>query len=156
MIYLWLKYIHILSSTILFGTGIGTACVMLYGHYRKNINAMAVITQYVVHFDWLFTGTSALMQLTTGLLMVYLSGLSLLTPWVLGGLIGYGITGVCWLIVVYLQIKIKNSSVTAAHEGTPLSSDYYRYFKWWFILGWPAFLSLMGVFYLMVMKPQLE
>ena len=36
MLYLWLKFIHVLSSTILFGTGIGTACVMLYAYTCKS------------------------------------------------------------------------------------------------------------------------
>ncbi|HVY53505.1 MAG TPA: DUF2269 family protein [Gammaproteobacteria bacterium] len=39
------------------------------------------------------------------------------------------------------------------NKSCPLSLLYYRYFKIWFILGWPAFLSLMVVFYLMTFKP---
>jgi uncharacterized membrane protein len=27
--------------------------------------------------------------------------------------------------------------------------------RWWFVLGWPAFLGLTGVFWLMIAKPQL-
>lgn len=153
MLYLWLKYIHILSSTILFGTGIGTACVMMYGHYTKNINAMAVINQYVVRVDWLFTGTSGFLQPLTGLWMVYLMGYPLTSLWLLGSMIGYLITAICWFIVVYLQIKIRNITIHAALNNTALPPQYYLYFKYWFILGWPAFISLLIVFYLMVMKP---
>lgn len=36
MLYLWIKLLHILSATILFGTGIGTAAVLVYGYYSKN------------------------------------------------------------------------------------------------------------------------
>ena len=28
-----------------------------------------------------------------------------------------------------------------------------RLFRWWFVLGWPAFGGLIAVFYLMVAKP---
>lgn len=28
-----------------------------------------------------------------------------------------------------------------------------RYFHWWFALGWPAFVALVAVFWLMVAKP---
>lgn len=153
MLYLWLKYIHILSSTILFGTGLGTACVMLFGHCSKNVTAMAVINQYVVRVDWLFTGTSALLQPITGFWMVYLAGYSLKSSWLVGSIIGYLIAGACWLPVVYLQIKIRNITSKAALKGKPLPVEYYYYFKWWFFLGWPAFMSLIVVFYLMVMKP---
>lgn len=153
MLYLWLKYIHILSSTILFGTGIGTACVMFYGHYTQNINAMAVINNYVVKVDWLFTGTSGIIQPLTGFWMVYLVGYPLHALWLLGSIIGYIITALCWFIVVALQIKLRNMTTQAAQKNTILPPAYYRYFKWWFFLGWPAFISLLIVFYLMVVKP---
>ena len=130
MLYLWLKYIHILSSTILFGTGIGTACVMIYGHYSKNINAMAAINQYVVLVDWLFTGTSGILQLITGLWIVYLAGYSFTSLWLLGSIAGYIITASCWIPVVFLQIKIRDITCRAAATGNALSSEYYFYFKW--------------------------
>lgn len=153
MLYLWLKYIHILSSTILFGTGIGTACVMLYGHYTQKISAMAVINDYVVKVDWLFTGISGFIQPLTGFWMVYLLGYPLNSLWLIGSILGYSFTALCWFVVVYLQVKIRDITIAAAQENTPLPPAYYRYFKWWFFLGWPAFISLLGVFYLMVMKP---
>jgi uncharacterized membrane protein len=43
--------------------------------------------------------------------------------------------------------------VIAADSGQALPSLYDRYMRAWFLLGWPAFLSLIGVFALMVMKP---
>ncbi|TAL59065.1 MAG: DUF2269 domain-containing protein [Legionella sp.] len=153
MLYLWLKYIHILSSTILFGTGLGTASVMLYGHWTKNIKAMAVINQYVVFVDWIFTGTSGIVQPITGLWMVYIAGFPLTALWLWGSIVGYTITALCWFIVVYLQIKIRDITVYCAAEGKELPTQYYTYFKWWFAFGWPAFVSLLLVFYFMTMKP---
>ncbi len=35
-----------------------------------------------------------------------------------------------------------------------LPARYYRLFKIWFILGWPAFFSLVLIVYFMVAKPQ--
>ncbi|KTD47244.1 integral membrane protein [Legionella rubrilucens] len=153
MLYFWLKYIHVLSSTVLFGTGLGTASVMLYGHCTKNVSLMAGINQYVVWVDWLFTGSSGVIQVVTGLWMVYLAGYSFTLFWIWGAIIGYTVTAICWFIVVYLQIKIKNITVEAARANQALPPAYYRHFKWWFLLGWPAFISLLIVFYLMVMKP---
>jgi uncharacterized membrane protein len=63
MLYLWLKFIHVISSTILFGTGIGTACVMLYGHRTRDTHVIAAITRYVVFADWVFTAPSAAVQM---------------------------------------------------------------------------------------------
>ena len=153
MLYLWLKYIHILSSTILFGTGIGTACIMLYGHLKKDIVVMGAINEYVVIVDWIFTGSTMIIQPLTGLAMVYISGFPLTSFWIMGSLIAYGFALACWLIVVYLQIKIRNLTSYAAKTMTPLPKAYYTYFKSWFILGWPALISLLIVFYLMIFKP---
>ena len=137
----------------LFGTGIGTACVMLYSHYTRNIQAMAVISNYVVKADWIFTGTPGILQPITGFWMAHLAGYPLNVTWLLGSIIGYIITALCWFIVVYLQIKLRSIIIQSDQNNMPLPMIYTVYFKWWFLLGWPAFISLLIVFYLMVMKP---
>lgn len=153
MLYFWLKYIHIISATILFGTGIGTATVMLYGHLRKDIQAMAILNQYVVFVDWRFTGISGIIQPITGVWMAYLVGYSFTSFWLLGSIIGYLITACCWFPVVYIQIKISNMTTKAAMKRSDLPLAYAYYFKLWVTLGFIAFTTLMIVFYLMIMKP---
>lgn len=153
MLYLWLKFIHIISSTVLFGTGIGTACVMLYGHRTRDVRIIAGITQYVVLADWVFTGTSGLVQPITGLWMVYLAGYSFSSLWIWGSIAGYIIAAFCWFPVVYLQIKMRDFAIAADKTNSPLPPGYFTYFKYWFCLGWPAFISLIMVFYLMTNKP---
>lgn len=153
MLYLWLKFIHILSSTILFGTGIGTACTMLYAHYTRNTQIIAAITRYVVLADWLFTTTSGIIQPVTGLWMVYLAGYAWTSFWIMGSIIGYLIAAVCWFPVVYLQIQMCHLANKAEQDKTTLPLIYFRYFNYWFCLGWPAFISLVIVFYLMTNKP---
>lgn len=153
MLYLWLKFIHVLSSTILFGTGIGTASVMVYAHSTKNPATIAAISRYVVLADWLFTGTSGFIQPLTGLWMVYLVGYPWSSLWIAGSIIGYLIAAFCWFPVVYLQIKLRDFANVAAQNNTPLPIQYYQYYRWWFALGWPAFISLTIVFYLMTNKP---
>lgn len=153
MLYLWLKWVHILSSTILFGTGIGTASTMLYGHFSRDVSTIAVTTRYVVLADWVFTTTSGFIQPLTGFWMVYLVGYDWHSLWILGSIIGYLIALICWLPVVYLQIKMRDLATTAKQQNTTLPARYYHYFNTWFILGWPAFIGLMIVFYLMTAKP---
>lgn len=152
MIYFWLKFIHVLSSTILFGTGIGTASVMLYAHLTKDPVIIAAIARYVVMADWIFTGTSGVVQPLTGFAMVYWVGYSWTAFWIWGSIVGYLIAAFCWFPVVYLQIQIRNLAQTAVINNTPLPAAYFRYFTYWVILGIPAFISLVGVFYLMTNK----
>jgi uncharacterized membrane protein len=48
---------------------------------------------------------------------------------------------------------MRDFAIQADNANTTLNPQYYRYFKYWFCLGWPAFISLMIVFYLMTNKP---
>ncbi|NGZ26194.1 MAG: DUF2269 domain-containing protein, partial [Magnetococcales bacterium] len=73
--------------------------------------------------------------------------------WVVLGL--YVLIGMCWLPVVWLQIRMQRMAAHAVAHGEQLSPLYYRYFRIWFTLGWPAFLSVLVIFYLMIYKPDL-
>ncbi len=41
----------------------------------------------------------------------------------------------------------------ARRSGSALPAAYFRLMRSWFLLGWPAFLALVVVFWLMVAKP---
>ena len=64
--YYWIKLLHILSATILFGTGIGTAFFMYKAFKSQNREAIRITTQNVVLADWLFTTPAVVIQLPTG------------------------------------------------------------------------------------------
>ncbi|MBA2650981.1 MAG: DUF2269 domain-containing protein, partial [Tatlockia sp.] len=147
MLYFILKFIHILSSTILFGTGLGTACTMAFAHRSREPYIIATMSRYVVFADWIFTTPSGLIQPLSGFLMVYLAGYSWSSLWIWGSIIGYLIAAFCWFPVVYLQIKMRDIAIQAFKEKSPLPSLYFRCYRYWFCLGWPAFISLIIVFY---------
>jgi len=67
----------------------------------------------------------------------------------------YVVAFICWAPVVHLQIRIRDMVAKALENNTPLPARASRYFRIWFLLGWPAFAALLGVFWLMVHKPPL-
>lgn len=148
-----LKIIHIITASVLFGTGLGTAIYMLYANILKNIPVIALVTKRVVTADWLFTGISGVLQPITGIGMLYLKGYPLTNVWTIAVFFCYGIAAVCWFIVVYLQIRCRDLAFIALKSNTALSKQYKRCFVAWIILGFPAFLSLMVIFYLMANNP---
>jgi uncharacterized membrane protein len=154
MWYAWIKIFHIISASVLFGTGLGTAFYMFYVNQQKNIALIAKATAAVVVADWLFTATSAVIQAITGFILVYLKGYSLLSLWVLGSILAYVIAGICWLPVVWLQMRCRDLAFAASVSNTPLPAEYHRYFILWCLLGIPAFIALIGAFYLMANKPE--
>jgi uncharacterized membrane protein len=153
MLYLWLKIIHILSATFLFGTGLGSAFYLWRAHLSQEVAAIAFATRNVVIADWLFTTPAVIIQPLTGFAMVYINHFPLSSYWILLSLFLYLLTGACWLPVVWLQIRLREIAKQSLMQHQPLPQRYYTYIHYWFWLGWPAFIAVLIIFYLMVMKP---
>ena len=155
MSYLLLKYIHILSSTLLFGTGLGTAFHGFLAFRTKDPRVVAAVGRSVVLADWLFTAPAVVIQPITGVAMAVLAGAPLTQGWLALSIALYALVGVCWLPVVWLQIQLRRMAQASLKSGDPLPPLYYRYLRLWFMLGWPAFTAVLAIFYLMVFKPEL-
>jgi uncharacterized membrane protein len=153
MDYLTVKWLHILSSTLLFGTGMGTAYFMICAVLTRNPVIVAAVGKNVIIADWLFTATTVAIQPITGFYLVHLANISLTSTWVIWSTGLYLLAGSCWLPVVWLQIKMHRLAVIARNNNTTLPLLFWRYFTAWVMLGVPAFIALIIVFYLMVAKP---
>lgn len=151
--YLLLKWLHVVSSTLLLGTGLGIAFFMWRAHRTRDARVIAAVSADVVRADFLFTATAVLVQPVTGFLLIHRLGYPLSAPWLHWSLALYVVIGCCWLPVVWLQVQMRNLARRALQEGTPLPEAYYHYFRFWFLLGWPAFAGVLLVFWLMVAKP---
>lgn len=153
--YLTLKTLHIVSSTILFGTGIGTAFFMWMVNRSGNRQAMAVVTRHVIKADLFFTTPSVIVQPLSGLALMDLAGFPMqFAPlnWLGLSLLLYTVAGACWLPVLWLQWKMHRLAAFAPDEPE-LPPTYWRCERAWTLLGVPAFASLAVVFWLMVAKP---
>lgn len=155
MSYQLLLWVHILSATLLFGTGLGTAFHGWMAQRSGDLRVMAVVSRNVVLADWLFTAPAVIIQPVTGVAMAWIAGIPLTAEWLVLAIGLYILVGACWLPVVWLQIQMHRMVVTAVRVGEPVSVRYRSYARWWFALGWPAFLGVIAIFYLMVFKPDL-
>ena len=153
MEYLWLKFIHILSSTFLFGTGVGSAFYMFRANLSRDVPSIYFATRNVVLADWLFTTPTVIIQPLTGIAMMYVMDYNLLDPWIIGSIALYFLAGICWVPVVWLQMRMRDIAKEAHEGGSELSALYWKYERWWFWLGVIAFPAMVIVFHLMVFKP---
>lgn len=154
MDYLLLKWLHVLSSTFLFGTGIGSAFYMLVTSLTRDVRACAVVSRQVVIADWLFTTPAIIVQPVTGFALMQMAGYPLTSRWIVASVLLYLLAGACWLPVVWIQMKMRDMALRAAAAGEEeLPAAYWRYLTIWTLLGIPAFVSLVVVFWLMVAKP---
>lgn len=153
MDYLVVKWLHIVSSTILFGTGIGSAFYMLVTSLKGDARNTAGVARLVVLADWIFTTPAIIVQPVTGFYLMHRAGYPVMQGWIIWSIALYLLAGACWLPVVWLQIRMHKMAVLAAHAREPLPPQYQRYLRYWVLLGIPAFLALLCVFYLMTAKP---
>ena len=151
--YLLIKWLHILSATFLFGTGLGSAFYKWMTDRSRQLPAMAQTNRLVVIADWVFTTPTIVIQPVTGLWLLHLLGIPLDQGWVVLAILLYIIAGLCWLPVVWLQIRMRDLSVSALVHKQPLPATYHRYARQWFWLGVPAFFAMVIVYGLMVFKP---
>jgi len=151
--YLVVKWLHIVSSAVLFGMGLGSAFYAFVASRSGDPAAAAFVLRWVVVADWIFTTTAVIVQPVTGFYLVYLAGYAPTSRWIVWSTILYLVAGACWLPVVWIQMRMRDLAREAAASGTPLTERYFRYFRVWALLGIPAFAALVVVFYLMVAKP---
>lgn len=152
MSYTALKTLHILSMVLLFGTGLGSAFYKWMADRSGNLAHITVTNRHVVLADWLFTTPTVIFQPLSGLWMVHLLDLPLTTPWIATSLGLYCLAGICWLPVVWLQIRMRNMAADALARQAALPQNYWKMARCWFWLGVPAFCAMVLVVALMVFK----
>jgi uncharacterized membrane protein len=155
MTYLILKYVHVIGASVLLGTGAGIAFFMLLGHFTGKPAIVAAVARIVVIADFLFTATAVVVQPITGVALTWHMGWSLWEGWIALSIVLYLFTGAFWLPVVWMQMRMRDLATAAAVTDTPLPAAYHRLFWWWFAFGFPAFASVLGIFWLMIAKPQI-
>lgn len=153
MTYLLLKWIHILSSVLLVGTGFGSAFYLFFIHRTRDVRAIAEVSRLVVKADYWFIVPTVILQPLTGIAMIYLTGYSWSQPWLLWTYALYALAGICWLAVVWLQIRMARLALSAASRAGSLPDQYWRYARYWERLGYPAFIAMVIIYALMVFKP---
>lgn len=151
--YLLLKFVHIVSSVALVGVGFGSAYYMYFTNRTRNVAAIAAVARLVVRADWWFTTPAAVIQPVTGIILAKLAHYPLTATWLLASYGLYAFAGTCWLVVVWLQIKMEKMARLAAAQQAELPARYWRDARLWERLGMMAFPAMLAVYGMMVFKP---
>lgn len=152
MAYLFLKYIHIISSTILFGSGIALALIGIKVFSSRDTKLIRTAGKDVVYFDLILTLPSALIQVVTGILMTKIANLSYFSGWTGQAFVILFFVSICWAYGVWLQHQFTKFAILSDEKNEPLPKKYDQYFKIWTFLGLPSTLGMLAIFYLMVFK----
>ncbi|GAA6196038.1 DUF2269 family protein [Pseudophaeobacter arcticus] len=150
-----LRWLHVLGACTLLGTGAGIAFFMVMAHRSADPRIIAHTAGVVVLADLLFTTTAVVVQPVTGALLAHALGWSLWEGWILLSLGLYLLTGLFWLPVVWIQIRLRNLARAAATTGAALPATYHRLFRIWFACGFPAFAAMLAIVWLMLARPDM-
>lgn len=148
MLYQSLKLIHIISATIMFGTGLGSAFYLFYTYKFSSFATTKEVLKIVIIADYIFTTPSVILQLATGLWLSSMMGL-LSTKWFVIALVFSLIVYALWVRAVFIQLQMKKT----LENEKEFNDRFHRQMKAWFFLGIPAFFGTMFIFYMMVFKP---
>ena len=151
----WLLLAHVIGATVLFGTGAGIAFFMVMAHRTRDPALIAHVAGTVVIADTIFTATAAILQPVTGYLLARSIGWDLSESWISLSLLLYVVTGLFWLPVVWIQIRLRDLARAAAVSASALPPAYFSLYRIWFAFGFPAFFSVIGIFWLMLTKPSI-
>jgi uncharacterized membrane protein len=153
-IYLWLKWAHVVSSTVLFGMGAGIAFFFVRAQRTGDVRVIAAVGREVVIADAIFTASAVVLQPVTGLAMVTTRRISAFPAVV--AMVDRAVR-IDWVLLAASGVATgpdaESSGARDAGRDGVAHLRTLRYYRWWFYLGWPAFTGVLVVFYLMVVKP---
>ena len=142
--------IHIASVILLLGIGGGSAYYKFMADRSKNLELIVHTNKLVVLADWLFITPAVILQPLSGFMLMNLLGYPLKTPWLMSSILLYTFSIILWLIAVYLQIKMKELSISLHDKKRALTNEYFKLVKYWIWLGVFSSLAMSWIFILMI------
>ena len=111
------KYAHILSSTVLFGTGLGVAVFMVMARRTRDPKVVAAVAGMAVAANLLFTLTAGVVQPLTGIGLIVSQERGPMEPWLVAAYALFVFVGACWVPVVFIQMRMKRLAEGAVAAG---------------------------------------
>ena len=151
--FLLLKWLHVVGAAILFGTGLGIAFNFWLALRGSGVAVIAAAARATVIADFAFTLPAVALQPVTGIALALAAGHPLTSTWIVASLVLYAVAGACWIPVVFIQLRLRELAVKSLHEASALPAEFHRLARRWFVLGWPAFIAVAAIFWLMIARP---
>jgi len=148
------RLFHVVSSALMFGVGIGAFWFMVASVRSGNPAAIAVTTRNAVRAEWFIAAPVALIQPTTGYLLMLQLGYTLHSRWFAAVATLYIIAGMCWVYLVKAELKMRDLA-TKHRAATELPAGFGPLFQRWTRLALGSFAGVLAIFWLMVFRPGL-
>ncbi len=150
---LMIRLIHVVSSALMLGVGVGAFWFMLTTVRSGNPMAIAITMRNAVRAEWCIAVPVALIQPLTGYLLMLQLGYMLNSLWFVGVVALYMIAGICWIYVVKTELKLRNLADQHRNDSS-MPAAFWPLFHRWTRLAVCSFAGVLGIFGLMVFRPR--
>ena len=154
-----IRLIHVVSSALMFGVGIGAFWFMRAALRSADVAAIAVTIRNAVRAEWFIAAPVAVVQPTSGYLLMLQLDYALDSRWFLAVAVLYIVAGMCWVYLVKAELKMRKlltDSLTPLHAATPLPPQFHILARRWQRLALGSFAGVLAIFWLMVFRPGWE
>ena len=151
-----IRWLHVIGACVLIGTGAGIAFFMVMAHQTRQATIVAHTARIVVIADTIFTATAVVAQPVTGIALAWLLGWPLTEGWIVVSAALYILIGAFWLPVVWIQLQLRDLAQAAAAAEQELPHRYDQLYRIWFFCGFPAFVSILLIVWLMLARPSID
>lgn len=152
MLYLLIKYLHVIAAVFLFGFGMGAYLYLIAASRSGNPVVISHVAKMVVRFDTWITTPAGVMQLVTGYALAHMTGTPLSTSWLLTSVVIFFCVGGLWLPVLVLQTRLQRRASQAAECAGSLDACYRSEYRGWFWMGVVGFAGMFVIVLMMVSK----
>lgn len=150
----FIRFAHVLSSALMFGVGIGAFWFMFTTVRSGNRAAIAITTRNAVRAEWFIAAPVAVIQPTTGYLLMLELGYPLKSMWFYAVAVLYMSAGMCWVYLVKAEISLRGLAAAHGTSAAP-PGEFGALFRRWTRLALGTFAGVLAIFALMVFRPGL-
>ena len=152
MLILGVKLLHVLSATVYFGAGLVIVHWKVRADRSQDVSLITWTHREIIRADRLYVVPSIIISPLTGLYLLYTYGLPWTAPWIVAGTAAYLFATGCGLYATHLQREMLAVAERAAAAGRAIPERFHRLTRTWALLGYPAALATLFVFWSMVTK----
>lgn len=152
-LYLWVKYLHLLSAITMVGTSNANGFMRLFANRQPSLWLVASASRLIMKLNWTLMMPSLVILPATGLYLALTAVLPLWAGWVLLGELGTLVLWVLFVVGVVLEGRMERANCAAfERQETEIPEAYHRADRWGLIVGLSATSAELAVLFLMVFR----
>jgi len=153
-IILALKFVHMVSMAVMFGTWLGIALFMVFAHRARNTSVVALTSVFVVRAELWVMATAVVLQPLVGIPLAFAIGSPIGAYWLEASVAIYGGVLLVWILNLLIEMRIRRLSKDAALAASPLPPSYRRLFWVWSLFTIAGLAGMIAIMAFMIWQPQ--